>query len=168
MSLSFNPTSSLSTSNGELTFGGTDSTKYTGNISYTPITTTSPANEYWGVDAMIRYGVNASLLASGAGILDTGTTLILIPTDTFQDYLTHTGGVMDAATGLVKITSSQLSNLRSLFFTIGSTTHELTANAQLWPRSLNTAIGGTANSIYLVIGDVSAFITVMLLLIQYE
>jgi cathepsin E len=29
----------------------------------------------------------------------------------------------------------------------------LTANAQIWPRSLNTQIGGTADSIYLIVGD---------------
>ena len=30
---------------------------------------------------------------------------------------------------------------------------ELTPNAQIWPRSLNTAIGGTAGSIYLIVKD---------------
>jgi cathepsin E len=29
----------------------------------------------------------------------------------------------------------------------------LTANAQIWPRSLNTVIGGTAGSIYLIVND---------------
>jgi cathepsin E len=32
-------------------------------------------------------------------------------------------------------------------------TYELTANAQLWPRSLNTYIGGTTGNIYLIVGD---------------
>jgi hypothetical protein len=32
--------------------------------------------------------------------------------------------------------------------------YELTANAQIWPRSLNTAIGGTASGIYLVVADI--------------
>lgn len=30
---------------------------------------------------------------------------------------------------------------------------ELTANAQTWPRSLNTAIGGRSDRIYLVVND---------------
>ena len=30
---------------------------------------------------------------------------------------------------------------------------ELTANAQIWPRSLNTPIGGTAGDIYLIVAD---------------
>jgi cathepsin E len=31
--------------------------------------------------------------------------------------------------------------------------YEGTANAQLWPRSLNTEIGGTAGDIYLIVAD---------------
>ena len=32
-------------------------------------------------------------------------------------------------------------------------TFELTANAQAWPRSLNTAIGGNTNSVYLIVNN---------------
>ncbi|KAG5651703.1 hypothetical protein H0H81_007736 [Sphagnurus paluster] len=32
-------------------------------------------------------------------------------------------------------------------------TYEFTANAQLWPRSLNTYIGGTTNNIYLIVNN---------------
>jgi cathepsin E len=32
-------------------------------------------------------------------------------------------------------------------------TYEFTANAQLWPRALNTAIGGTADNIYLIVAN---------------
>lgn len=34
------------------------------------------------------------------------------------------------------------------------TTFELTPNAQLWPRSLNSAIGGTDDGLYLIVGDI--------------
>jgi cathepsin E len=30
---------------------------------------------------------------------------------------------------------------------------EFTADAQIWPRNLNTQIGGTAANIYLIVGD---------------
>lgn len=36
--------SSTTANNGELTLGGVDSTKYTGSLTYTPITSSSPAN----------------------------------------------------------------------------------------------------------------------------
>ena len=73
--------------------------------------------------------------------------------DAFDRYLSATGAVLDANTGLLRITSAQFANLKSLFFTIGGTTFEFTANAQIWPRSLNAFIGGTASGIYLIVND---------------
>lgn len=35
-------------------------------------------------------------------------------------------------------------------------TFEFTANAQAWPRALNTAIGGTNNNVYLIVGDLGS------------
>ncbi|KAK0246413.1 hypothetical protein EDD85DRAFT_804073 [Armillaria nabsnona] len=46
-------------------------------------------------------------------------------------------------TGLLRITPAQFSNPQSLFFKINGVSYELTPNAQIWPRSLNAAIGGT-------------------------
>lgn len=34
--------------------------------------------------------------------------------------------------------------------------YTLTPNAQIWPRSLNADIGGTAGSIYLIVGDLGS------------
>lgn len=61
---------------------------------------------------------------------------------------------MDKTTGLLQISPAQYSKLKNLDFTIGSVTYTLTPNAQIWPRSLNTALGGNAKSIYLIIGDI--------------
>ena len=44
-----------------------------------PATTTSPANAYWGINESIKYG-STTILSTTAGIVDTGTTLILIAT----------------------------------------------------------------------------------------
>ncbi|KAI0299092.1 aspartic peptidase A1 [Multifurca ochricompacta] len=154
VSVSFEPTTTTSVKNGELTFGGTDSTKFTGSLTFIPITSTSPANQFWGINESIRYGTSTSILTTTAGIVDTGTTLILIATDAFNRYTTATGAVLDATTGLLRITSAQFTNLKSLFFTTGGRSFELTANAQLWPRALNTFIGGTSGNIYLVVNDI--------------
>ena len=35
-------------------------------------------------------------------------------------------------------------------------TYQLTANAQLWPRALNSYIGGTTSGIYLIVGDLGS------------
>ncbi|KIJ58538.1 hypothetical protein HYDPIDRAFT_102436, partial [Hydnomerulius pinastri MD-312] len=144
---------SESNSGGELTFGGYDSSVITGSVNYVPLTTTSPASTYWGIDQSISYG-DSTILSETAGIVDTGTTLILIASDAFSQYQSATGGTIDQTTGLLAISSDQYANLQSLFFNIGGESYELTANAQIWPRSLNSAIGGTSDNIYLIVSDI--------------
>ena len=73
--------------------------------------------------------------------------------DAFNKYTSATGAVLDNATGLLIITPTQYNNLQSLFFIAGGTPFELTANAQIWPRALNTLIGGSASGIYLIVSD---------------
>ncbi|KAG0705799.1 acid protease [Suillus ampliporus] len=150
----FSPASS-DDSSGELTFGGYDASKITGDINYVPITSTSPASNYWGTDQSISYGTT-SILSETAGIVDTGTTLILIATDAFDKYQSATGGTLDKTTGLLKISSDQYNQLSSLYFTVGGIAYELTPNGQIWPRSLNSAIGGTTDGIYLVVSDLGS------------
>ena len=66
-------------STGELTLGGYDNSVITSSVKYVPLTTTSPASEYWGIDQSITYGSD-TILSLTAGIVDTGTTFILIAT----------------------------------------------------------------------------------------
>ncbi|KAG1851515.1 aspartic peptidase domain-containing protein [Suillus tomentosus] len=139
-------------SSGELTFGGYNASKITGDVSYVPITSTSPASGYWGINQSISYG-STLILDETAGIVDTGTTLIYIASDAFDKYQSATGGTFDEATDLLKISSDQYDQLSSLYFTIGGVTYELTPNAQIWPRSLNNAIGGTTGGIYLIVSS---------------
>ncbi|TBU22553.1 acid protease [Dichomitus squalens] len=157
----FAPTTSADNDpNAELTFGGIDSNKTTGPVSFVPITTTSPSSEFIGFEQSITYGSIAStasvILSATAGITDTGTTLLLIATDALMRYKAVTGAVLDNTTGLLKLTPAGFSNLKSLFFNIGGTTYEFTPNAQIWPRSarLNTVIGGDPNSVYLIVSDI--------------
>ncbi|KAF8665498.1 hypothetical protein AX16_000513 [Volvariella volvacea WC 439] len=154
--ISFKPTTSVEVVNGELTWGGVDTNKFTGLINFAPLTKTSPSSFFWGIDQSVRYGSSTNILSTTSGIVDTGTTLLLLATDAFNRYKSATGAVLDNTTGLLRITSAQFANLQSLFFTINGVTYEFTANAQLWPRSLNTAIGGNANSIYLIVGDLGS------------
>ncbi|KAJ7451640.1 acid protease [Mycena latifolia] len=149
-------TSATSAANGELTFGGTDSSKFTGDISYVPITSTAPASNYWGIDQTITYGTDQTILDLTAGIVDTGTTLLLIATDAFQAYQQATGATADSTTGLLTVTEEQFDQMQSLFFQIGDTTLELTSNAQIWPRSLNSTLGGDDDKIYLITADLGS------------
>ncbi|KAI0718144.1 family A1 protease [Cerioporus squamosus] len=173
--ISFAPTTNLSDTNGELTFGSIDQTKYTGSLDYVPITSTSPASKYVGIDQKITHGSNDTpILNLTSGIVDTGTTLIILATgdpndfltagydsnhsaaDAFKAYQAATGATPDTTTGLLKITKTQYESLQSLFFHIGDKTYELTANGQIWPRALNAAIGGQSQDIYLVFADMGS------------
>ncbi|KAF8816929.1 aspartic peptidase A1 [Phlegmacium glaucopus] len=155
ISIAFKPTNVSESLNGVLTWGGTDSTNFIPPISFSPITTVSPANEFWGIGLSIRYGASTTILAQTAGIIDSGTTLILIATNAFNAYKTATGATSDRTTGLLKLTPTQFANLKSLFFqTTSGGIFELTANGQIWPRTLNTDIGGTTSGIYLIVADI--------------
>ncbi|KAG5351696.1 hypothetical protein C0989_005209 [Termitomyces sp. Mn162] len=124
-----------------------------GSPATTPVTTTPPASEFWGISQSIQYGTRTTILTENSGIVDTGTTLLLLASDAFARYLSATGAVEDNTTGLLRLTSAQFANLQSLFFLINGATFEFTANAQAWPRTLNSAIGGTTNNVYLIVGD---------------
>ncbi|KAF8651943.1 hypothetical protein AX16_004586 [Volvariella volvacea WC 439] len=155
--ISFIPTTDANVPNGELTFGGVDQSKLTGQLQYVPITKTSPARKYWGVDQTLTYGKGGNngkvLVRMSAGILDTGTTLLLLATEAFQEYQNATGAVMDPGTGLLSITQDEFNQLESLYFKIGSVTYEFTPNAQIWPRNLNEMMGGQKDKIYLIVAD---------------
>ncbi|KIK69779.1 hypothetical protein GYMLUDRAFT_79850 [Collybiopsis luxurians FD-317 M1] len=156
--------------NGSIMFGEVDESKIISKVTFVPITTANPARKYWGIDQEITYGSSKQMiLKQTAGIVDTGTTLIMLAADGFQNYQNLTGATMDQTTGLLKLTAEQFKNLQSMYFNVGGvckvfcsgtnplsysvplqTMFELTPNAQIWPRSLNAALGGDADSIYTV------------------
>ncbi|EKM61849.1 uncharacterized protein PHACADRAFT_180873 [Phanerochaete carnosa HHB-10118-sp] len=131
----FEPVTSLSGSDGQLALGGTDPSAIdlTSDILFVPMTTTFPANQFVGIDQSVAYG-STTILSETAGIVDTGTTLLLLASDAFATYQQLTGAVLDPTTGLLSITPAQFANLQSLFFNIGDTTYEFIPNAQIWPR----------------------------------
>ncbi|KAG2357097.1 aspartic peptidase A1 [Suillus spraguei] len=149
----FQPSNPQTETQGQLTFGGTDATMYTGDIAYTPITTANPASTYWGIDGSITY-VSMTILSSTAGIFQTGTSFILIATDALTKYQSATGAALDKKTGFLTVSSAQYSVLKNLNFHIGTETYSLTPNAQIWPRSLNSKISGASNVIYLIVNDI--------------
>ncbi|KAI0664356.1 aspartic peptidase A1 [Cubamyces menziesii] len=139
---------------GELTFGGTDPTKFTGQISYAGITDIYPSSEYFGVNQYVTYTRTKTLLSYNPGIFDAGTTLVLLATDVFAKYIDMVGAEYDEDTQLFRITPAQYENLQSMFFTINALVCEFTANAQIWPRHLNSMIGGSPDYVYLIIADI--------------
>jgi len=135
LGVSFAPLSGSDTedANGELTFGGTDSSKYSGSITYTPVTTISPFNLYWGVSVgTVTYG-STTLLASGDGaIVDTGTTLIYLPVLAYEKFLSATGGTTDSSSGLAAFSKAPT---ETVSISIGGTEFTLTPAQYLVPTA---------------------------------
>ncbi|KAH9935241.1 acid protease [Amylocystis lapponica] len=78
---------------------------YYGEITYTPVTQTSPSSYYWGINVTgATYGNEMVIPGSYAGIVDTGTTLIYIADDWFKTYQAAIpGSYFDNSTGLIVI-----------------------------------------------------------------
>lgn len=74
--------------------------------------------------------------------------------DAYNNYAEATGAVFDNSTGFLRITQAQYKDLKPLFFEIGGGSYELNANAQIWPRALNTLFGGDKDAIYLVVTSI--------------
>ncbi|EJU03730.1 aspartic proteinase precursor [Dacryopinax primogenitus] len=149
------PTTHSGTPNGELTFGGIDQSRITSDVTYTPITSTSPASNYWGIDQTISYG--GQQILSSAGIVDTGTTLVLIASDAFQAYMQAIpGSKVDQNSGLLEVPANQVATLQPLAFNIGGTTFKFTGTDQLLDQSLNEQFGGTRNAYYSIVSDLGS------------
>ncbi|OCH89117.1 family A1 protease [Obba rivulosa] len=152
--ISFEPATSPTVKNGELSFGAPDPRRFIGELAYVPITMTGDASNFIGIDQSITYGASKiPILSNSAGIVDTGTSLLLLASDALGCYVNATGAILDPDTGLYALPEAQFVNLESLYFTIGENTYELTPDAQIWPRTLNAAINGTDDNIYLIVGD---------------
>ncbi|CAK7238280.1 hypothetical protein SEUCBS140593_010506 [Sporothrix eucalyptigena] len=152
LGVSFSPESGSDSddANGVLTLGGTDSSRYTGSITYFPTLTSGTASSYWGISiASFTYG-SSTLATSGSGIVDTGTTLIYIPTSAYNKFLDDAGGETDSSSGLAKFTTKPTSNFGIKF---GSTTYTLTPSQYLVPTDQYSYYGLNSGSYYSWIGD---------------
>lgn len=142
----FKPESGSDTddTNGELTLGGVDTTKYTGTLTYFPKLTSGTASEYWGI-AVAAFTYGSTSLGSASGIVDTGTTLIYIPTTAYNKFLSATGGKTDSNSGLAVFTTKPTSNFGIKF---GSTTYTLTPAQYLVPTAQYSYYGLTSGKYY--------------------
>jgi hypothetical protein len=61
---------------------------------------------------------------------------------------------LDNSSGLLRLTDAQYGSLQSLYFVISGNTFELTPNAQIWQRALNSAVQGDGDAVYLVIQNI--------------
>ncbi|KAJ7230922.1 aspartic peptidase domain-containing protein [Mycena haematopus] len=141
--------------NGELTLGGTDDSKYTGSISYVSKSTKSPYSDYWGISvSSITYN-GASVGSSANAIVDTGTTLIYIPTSAYNAFIKAAGAKTDSSSGLASWTKLPTENFA---FVIGGVTYTLTPAQYTIPTSQYDYYGLDSGKFYswIIAGGTSA------------
>ncbi|KAJ7680134.1 putative aspartic protease [Mycena rosella] len=114
--------------NGELTFGGVDDSKFTGSITYT----------------------TASRDHHCLGNRRHGNTLLYVPTTIYTKFLSTSGGKLDNNSGLVKFTTKPTSNFS---FVVGGTTFSLTPTQYLVPTAQYSNWGVSGSGFYTYIAD---------------
>ncbi|KAG2361074.1 aspartic peptidase domain-containing protein [Suillus spraguei] len=134
---------------GEISFGEANPRRHTGSIEYTH----PRSSWYWGINQRITYGDTDIDILDYTAVVAPFFTLPLRSIDAFEKYKAATGGTMNAANGLLQISSGQYTALRNLYFHIGENTYRLIPNAQIWPRFLNCRLvgGGGKNDIFLIV-----------------
>jgi len=136
--------------NGELTLGGVDPRKYTGPLHYFSLTAVSPFSRYWGIDIKsVEYG-SKQLISRTHAIVDTGTTLIYIPTPAYNEFLLLTGGTTSDASGFASFTKKPT---HTFTINIGSASFPLTPSQYLVPPAQYSHFGLTSGFYYAWIND---------------
>ncbi|CAF0960713.1 unnamed protein product [Adineta ricciae] len=110
---------------GELILGGIDSSRYTGSITYTDVII--PA--YWEFQLTNVQTNNHIICSNCRAILDTGTTLIVGPTNQIGLLNRLINGTYDSVTGLyaVDCQNRSLDSFPNVDFLLGNTTFTLSA-----------------------------------------
>ncbi|EGG11789.1 aspartic peptidase A1 [Melampsora larici-populina 98AG31] len=128
----FAPSHNNSTRNGRLTFGGVQNSLFHGKMSWIPKTSTKPSSSYYGVNLTITAS-GKSIMPNKAGIVDTGTTLVLLPDDAFKRYVNMIPNAKILDDGLVMFPKSSIQHIPTLEFDFGIFKATLTSNQQVLP-----------------------------------
>nr|XP_013052035.2 gastricsin isoform X4 [Anser cygnoides] len=114
---------------GELVFGGVDPNLYTGQITWTPVTQTS----YWqiGIEDISIGGQSSGWCSQGCqGIVDTGTSLLTVPTQVFTQLMQYIGAQADG-NGQYVASCSNIGSMPTLTFVISGTSFPLPPSAYM-------------------------------------
>jgi saccharopepsin len=105
----------------EVTFGGVDKSKYTGKLTTIPLR----RKAYWEVDFdAIAYGDDSAELENTGVILDTGTSLIALPSQ-LAEMLNAQMGAKKSYNGQYTVDCAKRSSLKDVGFTLAGTNFTL-------------------------------------------
>ncbi|KAG0018055.1 hypothetical protein BGZ82_000551, partial [Podila clonocystis] len=139
--------------NGEVIFGGYDTSRYSGDIVWADAPTEFPEKAYWGLifDKITFGDINISADPVN-GISDTGTTLILLSASYFKAFKNAIpGAYIDK--GMIAFPPSSLSSLKDLTFVVKGKSLTITPEQYtLKPLETRMMQGDTSKS-YIWVGE---------------
>ncbi|KAF4343966.1 aspartic ase precursor [Fusarium beomiforme] len=137
--------------NGELTLGGVDTSKFVPPLTYFPTLTRGEAAQYWGISVnTFTYG-RGVIGRRAQAIVDTGTTLIYVPTGVYNNFLKAAGGKTDGSSGLATFTKKPTSNFGISFTPDG--VYNLRPDQYLVPEAQYDNFGLARGKYYAWIAD---------------
>jgi hypothetical protein len=137
---------------GEYIFGGYDSSKFTGSLKTVPI---DSSQGYWGVDVSSITIGGASVADSFSGILDTGTTLLIL-TQPIATKIASTYGATDNGDGTFTI-NCDTSKFKPLVFTLNGAEFNVPVDSLVFQQDGSTCTASFAYSSGMdlaILGDV--------------
>ncbi|KAG2195122.1 hypothetical protein INT47_006986 [Mucor saturninus] len=137
---------------GEYLFGGYDSSKFTGSLKTVPV---DSSEGYWGVDIDgVKIG-GSTVGGSFSGILDTGTTLLIL-SERIAGKIADTYGASDNGDGTYTI-DCDTSNFEPLQFTLNGNAFYVPADSLVFEQDGDSCIASFSYSSGLdlaILGDV--------------
>jgi len=122
---------------GEVVFGGIDESAYRGKIKYAPVR----RKAYWEVEfEALKFGDDELKLENTGAAIDTGTSLIVAPSD-IAEMLNSMIGATRGWTGQYTVECDKVSSLPDLVFTFGGSEYPLTSEDYIL-KVQNTCISG--------------------------
>ncbi|KAG1151704.1 hypothetical protein G6F37_001018 [Rhizopus arrhizus] len=136
---------------GEYIFGGYDSSKFKGSLVTVPV---DNSNGWYSITVKQATVGGSRVSGSFDGILDTGTTLLILPSNVASS-VARAYGARDNGDGTYSI-SCNTSNFKPLVFSIGSSTFEVPVDSLIFEQEGSTCIAGFGYADYdfAIIGDV--------------
>jgi len=109
---------------GEATFGGIDENHYDGKITYVPVR----RKAYWEVELeSVAFGKETMELENTGAAIDTGTSLIALPTD-IAEILNKEIGATKSWNGQYTVDCAKIPDLPDLTFTFGGKKYPISAS----------------------------------------
>ncbi|XP_054464971.1 pepsin A-like [Anoplopoma fimbria] len=145
--------SSNSEQGSEVVFGGVDSSHYTGQISWVPLSSAT----YWQIkmDSVTINGQSVACAGGCQAIIDTGTSLIVGPTSDINNMNSWVGASTDEY-GDATVNCQNIQNMPEVTFTLGGKAFTIPASAYVSQSSYGCSTGfGQGGSQQLwILGDV--------------